>query len=216
MCQFFSFVSDGQGKVYYFNYKQRQEIKDREHDSHTSIADYYGFKGEKEDLLNKWEYNPFSKKLTKDRIVVKEEYPKIEKWISELDFKEIVPNIHFDKSFTNPLTQTKKEIELDDLILLRRYVELWDQLWDQLGCQLRDQLWDQLGCQLWDQLRDQIYSFGTSFISDFKFKDEKQEELVETILELWARGLIPFYDKANKEAYLFGNKKVDILFKEKI
>ena len=62
MCKFFSIVSDAKGNFYYFDWKQRQEIlkgKIKESaDSHTSIADFYGFKGQKEDKLNKYEYNP--------------------------------------------------------------------------------------------------------------------------------------------------------------
>ena len=60
MCQFFSCISDGKGKIYYFNWEQRKEIlsgkiKVESADSHTSIADLYGFKGAKEDEMNKYE-----------------------------------------------------------------------------------------------------------------------------------------------------------------
>ena len=68
MCDFFSFVSKGDGKLIYFDWKIRKKIiggliKDYESDSHTSIADYFGYKGAEEDKLNKFEYNPLTKIL---------------------------------------------------------------------------------------------------------------------------------------------------------
>ena len=60
MCNFFSLVSDGKGKIMYFDYKIRKQIiagksNYENTDSHTSIADYYGYKGSGEDTLNKYE-----------------------------------------------------------------------------------------------------------------------------------------------------------------
>ncbi len=73
MCQFFSFISDGQGSIKYFDYNQRlAKVKMRDgsdiesYDSHTSIATFYGLTGAKEDQWNKWEYNPFTDKLVLD------------------------------------------------------------------------------------------------------------------------------------------------------
>ena len=71
MCEFFSLVSDGNGNPMYFNWEQRLGILNKEKefknvesaDSHTSIASFYGFTGEKEDKLNKYEYNPITKKF---------------------------------------------------------------------------------------------------------------------------------------------------------
>jgi hypothetical protein len=101
MCQFFSFVTDDKGNKYYFNYEQRKTVcKDNsyEPDSHTSIADYYGFKREKEDLLNKYEYDPFNKKLTEDTITFLEDRDKVLEWCNKLDFNTIDPKI--EKSLT--------------------------------------------------------------------------------------------------------------------
>ena len=65
MCKFFSLISDGKGKIFYFDWFQRQAIlaKDPKFnrvetaDSHSSISDFYGFKGEKADKVNKYEFN---------------------------------------------------------------------------------------------------------------------------------------------------------------
>ena len=65
MCQFFSFISNGQGKYWYMDSKIRKELlkdnpKDYNPDSHTSIAHYYSIN---EDKMNKFEYNPLTKKF---------------------------------------------------------------------------------------------------------------------------------------------------------
>ena len=59
MCSFFSVVSDGKGKVMYFDWKLREKCLSKklpfEPDSHTSIATHFGYEGAKEDSLNKYE-----------------------------------------------------------------------------------------------------------------------------------------------------------------
>lgn len=71
MCNFFSFLSDGNSKLYYFSADQRRKrVKFRDiqsvpsYDSHTSIARYYGLN---EDDWSKAEYNPYTDKLTIDQ-----------------------------------------------------------------------------------------------------------------------------------------------------
>ena len=73
MCNFFSFISSGTGNILYFDGKQRRNkatLKDGSipnYDSHTSIATFYGHAGKKEDVWNKWEYNPFTDRLVLDK-----------------------------------------------------------------------------------------------------------------------------------------------------
>jgi len=92
MCHFFSFVTDIKGNKYYFNQEQRNTIckeNKYEPDSHTSIADFYGFNGNKEDLLNKYEYNPYLEVLHEDTITFSEDFNQIWNWCKSLDFKTI-------------------------------------------------------------------------------------------------------------------------------
>ncbi len=70
MCQFFSFVTDGQGGRYYLNWDYRKSHLNRECDSHSIIADVHGFKGKLLDTLNKYEYNPLTKEFTVDQIKI--------------------------------------------------------------------------------------------------------------------------------------------------
>jgi len=97
MCRFFSFCSIN-GKPLYFNAEQRRKIFNNEGefkdryclpDSHTSIASFYGYKGEREDLLNKYEYNPFAEEFTIDTIGKIDDSKEMEKWVRKLNFKAI-------------------------------------------------------------------------------------------------------------------------------
>ena len=82
MCQFFSLVSDGKGKIMYFDWELRKKcldnVLDYLPDSHTSIADYFGYRGKEEDILNKYEYNPLTKILTVDQLNTKNDKERIQ------------------------------------------------------------------------------------------------------------------------------------------
>ncbi len=123
MCKFFSLCSKGDGKPMYFDWEIRQRILsgelDYEPDSHTSIADYYGFKGEAEDRLNKYEFNPLTKKFVIDQLNTTHDQDAIERFCMRLDFKTVVPIL-----IIKPITHPFKDFFVDkvtngDLILLK-------------------------------------------------------------------------------------------------
>ena len=96
MCKFFSCVSTGDGKPIYFDWELRKkvlsgELKNYEPDSHTSIADYFGYKAEKEDILNKYEYDPINKIFAIDQQNAKiKDHIEIHEWLEKADWKTIV------------------------------------------------------------------------------------------------------------------------------
>ena len=85
MCKFFSCVSDGKGKVSFFEPKDIVEImangNERSYDfnSHTSLMHWLGIKAEQEDAMNKWEYNPKTKELVADNLATKDDSSKVKK-----------------------------------------------------------------------------------------------------------------------------------------
>ena len=92
MCKFFSLISDGSGKVRYFDAKLRDKIlggklKDKagrvieNADSHSSIAAYYRLD---EDQHNKWEYNPITREFTRDQVNTVDDSKSVEKLCKEL------------------------------------------------------------------------------------------------------------------------------------
>ena len=209
MCKFFSIVSDAKGNFYYFDWKQRQQIiqgkiKCESADSHTSIADFYGFKGQKEDKLNKYEYNPFTKQFTVDQINTFDDSKEVEKFCKKLDFKEIVP-VNFDKKIINPFKDRSiLEITDEDIELLKQWASVsasvwasvrdsvrasvWDSVWDSVGDSVGYSVWD----SVWDSVRasvgDSVWAYISSFV-DIKYKYD-----FSSAIKLWEKGLVPSFD----------------------
>ena len=150
MCRFFSFVSDGNGKYMGFDWDLRQKCLSGElkynPDSHTSIADYCGYIGEKEDDLNKYEYNPLSKKFKVDQINTKNDCADAEVFVRALDFKTIVPALLI-KPIVNPFL-TENSVEPQDVENLSK----WASFWDSVGASV----WDSVGASVWDSVGDSV------------------------------------------------------------
>ena len=133
MCKFFSLVSDGKGEIKYFDWKLRKKCLagelNYEPDSHTSIADYFGYKGEKEDKLNKYEYNPLTKEFTIDQLNTKDDSAKVERFCKRLDFRKIIPKLKL-LPIVNPLEiKPPKEITKKHLQSLKKWDSVRDIVW---------------------------------------------------------------------------------------
>ncbi len=173
MCQFFSCVSNGQGKMYYFDWELRKkvlsgELQNYNPDSHTSIADYFGFKGSKEDTLNKYEFDPLTKKFKIDQVNTKNDSRLIKKQCLKLDFSTIVKPLII-KPIINPFDKKRKRITKKDLLLLKQWDSVWDSVWGYLG----------------------------SFFTLNKWKDiklKKGENPFQPCIDLWESGLVPSFD----------------------
>ena len=125
MCNFFSLCSTGNGKPLYFDAAIRKRILAKELnyelDSHTSIADYFGYKGEKEDSLNKYEYNVFTRRMKIDRLGTIDDSVQIELFCDKCDFKTIVPELII-KDIVHPFKDfSVTEVTENDLKLLKQW-----------------------------------------------------------------------------------------------
>jgi len=217
MCKFFSLNSDGKGNPYYFDDKLRQKCLKKKlnysPDSHTSIADYFGFKGKKEDKMNKYEYNPLTKEFAIDQINVDDDSNILKKFCLNLDFKKIVPKLIIkpiihpfnDKSITRV---TKKDIEL-----MKKWANVWDSVrasvWDSVGDSVRvsvgvsvwasvwDSVRDSVRDSVWDSVRDSVWAYTSSFFNLPKWKYIKHKVGInpyQPLIDLWEKGLVPSYD----------------------
>ena len=157
MCKFFSMCSDGNGNPIYFDWDKRKQILDgvitnvESPDSHTSIATYFGHKGEKEDKLNKYEYNPLTKQFTIDQINTTDDKSIIEKWVRELDFKTIVPHLNL-YPIKNPLETKAKKVSKKDLLLLKEWINVRASVGDSVGDSVRASVL----ASVWDSVRDSV------------------------------------------------------------
>jgi len=205
MCKFFSLVSDGAGKPYYFDYEIRKRIIDGElkyeADSHTSIADYHGFKGKDEDMLNKYEYNPLTKEFTVDKIINKDDSAIIKGFCHGLDFKAIVPELTIHP-IVHPFKDvvagevTEKEIDL---------LKQWDSVGDSVGASVWDSVWDSVWASIW------AYVSSYFDLKKWKYIDHaKGINPFQPCIDLWNSGFVPTFD--GRKWRLHSNKGADIVY----
>jgi hypothetical protein len=112
MCNFFSFLTNGDGKFLFFNWELRQKIdRDLDPDSHTAIADYFGYTGLAEDHLNKYEFNPNTGRFVVDQINNFDDSAAAEEWVRNLNFSLIDP-IKTNHSLPTGLTSVGGYLDL--------------------------------------------------------------------------------------------------------
>ena len=144
MCNFFS-VCSKDGKPYYFDWALREKVIKGElkfePDSHTSILDYYGFKGLTQDRFNKYEYNPFTKVFQIDQMNNEDDHLLIKDFCKKLDFKTIVPQLTFNP-IIHPFKDRKpRKVTKKDLKLLKQWVSIRDSARDSVGYRVWDSVW---------------------------------------------------------------------------
>ena len=220
MCKFFSGVSDGKGRFMYFDSKLRKECLSGKlnynPDSHTSIADYFGYKGAKEDSLNKYEYNPLTKDFQIDQLNTENDSKKIKDRCLNLDFKKIVPELII-KDIVNPFELGTIKVYKKDIALLKQWASVWasvrdsvrdsvgasvwDSVWDSVGASVWASVWDSVGASVWASVRDSVRASVRAYTSSYF--NIKQWEYVEhkkganpfqSAIDLWERGLVPSFD----------------------
>lgn len=109
MCNFFSFLTDGNRRIYYFDGDQRKNrvtFRDRQevpsYDSHTSIARFYGLN---EDDWSKGEYNPFTDKLVLDQQNTTWDENKVRGMLSDVDWHTICGDLEGARAFLRELRE---------------------------------------------------------------------------------------------------------------
>ena len=194
MCQFFSVVSNGKGKIMYFDWALREKCLNKvlsyEPDSHTSIADYFGYRGKKEDVLNKYEYNPLTKKFQVDQLNTKDDSKVVERFCNKLDFKTIVPQLII-KPIIHPFELKPKKVTQKDIQLLKKWVSVRDSV--------RVSVWAS------------VWAYTSSFFKLPKWKYIDHKEGVnpfQSCIDLWERGFVPSFDEKVWRIHSGQNAKV--------
>ena len=220
MCQFFSVTSNGSGQIKYFDWELRKKCLsgelDYNPDSHTSINDYFGFKGIREDKRNKYEYNPITGKFIVDKINGKNDRKSVEKKVRAIDFKTIIPqlNIH---PIINPF-EINPTISIDIAIQrLKQWdsvgasvrasvwdsvlASVWDSVLDSVRASVRDSVRDYVRASFWDSVWDFVLDSVGAYISsyftigDWKYAENKKGvNPFQCMIDLWSAGYVPSYD----------------------
>ena len=171
MCQFFSFVTKG-SKKYYFNWEQRQQLlsdnpKYYKPDSHTSIC---AFNNLNDDKVNKYEFNPLTKKFTVDQINIKNNRALAKKWVEGLDFKTVIEPLII-KPIVHPFKDVPMVTEVTDnyIHLLKQWASVWASVW----------------------------AYMSSFFNIPKWEHIDHEQGInpfQSCIDLWDQGLVPSFD----------------------
>jgi len=218
MCNFFSCVSDGKGKVMYFDWELRKKCLSGElnydPDSHTSIADYFGHKGAMEDVLNKWEYNPLTKVFKADQINTNDDSVLVRRFVEQLDWKKVVEPLIL-KPIVNPFSKDRKRVVKKDIALLKEWDSVGDSVWDSVWASVWGSVWDSVWASVWgsvwgsvwDSVRasvggsvwgsvrasvgDSVWAYMGTF---FDLPEWRENYPFQPAVDLWERGLVPSYD----------------------
>jgi len=237
MCNFFGFVTAGDGKPMYFDAELRRRIDSGDlnsrsyyPDSHTSIAHYYGYRGGREDDLNKYEYNPFTKTLTVDHRGAANDRDAVLEFCKALDFKTIVPELIL-KPVINPFEIVPTEITDKHKRLLQQWASVRDSVWDSMrnlaGALVGASVWatvcDSVGdsvcdsvcdsvratvwTSVWTSVCDSVYAYVGTFLDCPQWRGAYPYQCA---VDLWHEGLVPSFD--GETWRLHGGPKAAVLY----
>lgn len=217
MCEFFSCVSDGTGKMFYFDAEMRRKIINGETpyqdtDSHTSIAHYHGVRGRDEDTLNKYEYNMLTGKFKVDKLNSTDDSAAVEEFCRNMDWTTIAPEL-IVKPIIHPFQIDAGEVNEEIVALARKWANVRanvrasvrDSVWDSEGAgvwasvcdSVWDSLWDILWNRVWDSVWDSVWAYIGSFFRLDKWKYVSHEPgsyPFQAAVGLWERGFVPAFD----------------------
>ena len=215
MCNFFSLVSDPTAqKIMYCDWAVRSKVLsgelDIEPDSHTAIAKYHGYNARQEDKLNKYEYNPLTKKFTIDQINNEiDDSASVERYCNEMVFAKVIPALVV-KPIIHPFkVKPPKKITEKHLDLLKE----WASMRDSVRASVRDSVRASVGDSVRDSMWDSVGAYTGSFflLETWKYiNHEKGIYPYQCLVDLWEQGLVPSFD--GKKWRLHGGEKGKILW----
>ena len=218
MCNFYSFLTDEKGVRYAMGHKIRLDIRsgksDLREDSHASIA---VLRHVDEDKCNKYEFNPFTRKLTLDTnnlgfndselINIDELIGDVKETVPELIIKPIIhpfKDVKFDGEITDEIMELVREwskvwYSVSDSVWDSVWSSVWDSVWDSVrssvdsvGYSVRDSVessvWDSIRRSVWDSIRSSVCAYISSFFN-IKYQYD-----YSSAIKLWEMGLVLSFD----------------------
>jgi len=222
MCNFFSFVTDPvnhPAEYYFLDWEYRKaDLDDEGVDSHSHICKEFNLC---EDVCNKYEFNPLTKRFEIDQINSERDDSKAaEKWAQRLDFKTIIEPLII-KPIVNPFELPAVEHVTDEQIdWLKSWasvrVSVWnsvrasvrasvgDSVWNSVGASVRNlvgasvwaSVWNSVGDSVWDSVWDSVgasvWASVWAYVSTFFAIDHEHD--YSSAMKLWEAGLVPSFD----------------------
>ena len=214
MCNFFSFVTDPinhPAEYYFFDWVYRKaNLNDDGVDSHSHICSHFRLS---EDMCNKYEYNPLTRKFVIDQVNSnRDDSEAAEKWVNRLDFKTIVEPLII-KPIVNPFELPAVERVTDEQIdWLKSWASVWNSVRNSVGNSVRNSVgnsvWDPVWNSVedvvwapvwevvwasvwdvdWDAVRVSVWAYFSSFFAI------QYEPDFSPAVNLWEAGLVPSFD----------------------
>ena len=210
MCTWFSCNTRGDGKLLYFNAKQRDQICKGElrfpsgggavtdPDSHTSIAMFFGGRCDSDDRMNKYEFRPLDRYFQVDQINVDDDSSRASKAIRRLDFERLAPPELVWKSIVNPLTGV---IALAPSLYDKRLLRKWDSVGNSVGASVGDSVRDSVRASVWGSVRASVWGSVWAYVGSFFSLPRSKWKYTGQIpgrgypfacaARLWERGFVP-------------------------
>jgi len=187
-------------------------------DSHTSIADFFGYRGNQEDTLNKYEYDPLTGKFVIDRLNNMDDSFLVEQQVRALDWSTVVPELII-KPIVHPLRDVTGIIDETAIALLKEWTSVRDSIrgpvwaWagDSVRASIKASVGDSVGASVGDSVRasvrdsvwasvgDSVWAYIGSFftLSSWWYINETDGTYpFQPCVDLWERGLVPSFDGA--------------------
>jgi len=230
MCVFFSFVTDPvnhPAEYYYFDWEYRKaHMEEDGADSHSHICARFKLD---EDVCNKYEYNPLTRKFVIDQVNSnRDDSEAAEKWVNRLDFKTIVEPLII-KPIVNPFELPAVERVTDEQIdWLKSWAPVWNSVRNSVGNSVRNSVgnsvwdsvwnsvedvvwasvwevvWASVWASVWDAVRVSVWAYFSSFFAI------QYEPDFSPAVNLWEVGLVPSFDGTTWR--LHSGKSADIVY----
>ena len=202
MCNFFSFVTDPvnhPAEYYFLDWEYRKaNLEADDADSHSHICKEFNLR---EDVCNKYEFNPLTKRFIVDQInSERDDSVAAKKWANRLDFKTVVEPL-IVKPIINLLKLPKVEKPTSEQIgWLKEWASVldlvWTSVWNLVGASVGDSVWTSVRASAWAY-------FSTFF--DIGFKVD-----FSPAIKLWKSGLVPSFDGTTWR--LHSGENADVVF----
>jgi len=155
MCNFFSFVTDPvnhPAEYYYLDWEYRKaHLDDNGVDSHSHICAHFKLT---EDVCNKYEFNPLTKRFVIDQINSdRDDSEAAKKWANRLDFKTVVEPL-IVKPIVNPFELPEVERVTDEQI---DWLKSWASVWGAARCPAWAPAWAPARASVWASVLDSVW-----------------------------------------------------------
>jgi hypothetical protein len=159
MCNFFSFVTDPvnhPAEYYHFDWEYRKaNLDDDGADSHSHICAHFKLT---EDVCNKYEFYPLTKRFVIDQINSDRDDSEVaEKWVKRLDFKTVVEPL-IVKPIVNPFELPEVERVTDEQIdWLKSWASVWGADWGAAWASARASVLESVGALVRASVLDSVW-----------------------------------------------------------